>query len=201
MSQTIKQWDAANYATVNNPNVRWGARVLERLHPNGVGAIIDAGCGTGRVTELLLARVPGARVIAVDNSLHMLDAAGARLADAVANGRLDLVHADLTECLPVGPVDAVVSTATFHWIADHDAMFTNLAAALRPGGQLVAQCGGAGKGGGVSWAGATHFATPEETADRLWRAGFVEVDTWLEDAPASRSDYVRLNVVARRRAA
>ena len=42
------------------------------------------------------------------------------------------------------PVDAILSTATFHWIADHERLFARLHAALRPGGRLVAQCGGEG---------------------------------------------------------
>ena len=43
------------------------------------------------------------------------------------------------------PVDAILSTATFHWIADHERLFARLHAALRPGGRFVAQCGGAGQ--------------------------------------------------------
>jgi trans-aconitate 2-methyltransferase len=100
----------------------------------------------------------------------------------------------------VAPADAILSTATFHWIADHDTLFANLAAALRPGGQLVAQCGGAGRMGGESWAGSTYFATPDDTASRLHRHGFVNIETWLEDAPPPGTDYVRLNIVARRAA-
>ena len=179
--------------------MRWGATVVERLDPEGLTTVIDAGCGTGRVTELLLRWASAAKVIAVDGSRLKLAAAAARLAGAISGGRVELVHADLTKRLPVGPADAILSTATFHWIADHDALFANLATALRPGGQLVAQCGGAGYMGGESWAG-TYFATPDETAARLRECGFVDVDTWLESTPAPGSDYVRLNIVARRAA-
>jgi trans-aconitate 2-methyltransferase len=200
MSQTTQAWDTTSYDVADNPHVRWGATVVNRLDPDGVATVIDAGCGTGRVTELLLERVPAAKVIAVDASPHMLTAAATRLAAAIAARQLELVHADLIERLPVEPVDAILSTATFHWIADHDALFANLASVLRPGGQLVAQCGGAGRMGGESWAGSTYFATPEDTARRLERCGFVTINTWLEDEPAPGSDYVRLNIVARRAA-
>ena len=53
-------------------------------------------------------------------------------------------QADLTELALAEPVDVIVSTATFHWILDHDGLFRRLFAALRPGGRLVAQCGGDG---------------------------------------------------------
>ena len=39
-------------------------------------------------------------------------------------------------------MDLIFSTATFHWIKDHDGLFRWLAQALKPQGRLVAQCGG-----------------------------------------------------------
>ena len=101
--------------------------------------------------------------------------------------------ADLTEPLPIdGQVDAILSTATFHWIADHGSLFRNLAPVLRPGGQLVAQCGGAGNISsleriisqlGYTFGGGKTFATPEETRARLEAAGFERIETWLHDEP------------------
>ena len=180
---------------VVDSHVQWGARVVQRLEPAGVSTIMDAGCGSGRVTELLLAHAPDARIVAVDSSATRLAEAADRLHAARARGQVELVHADLTRPLPVGRVDAIFSTATFHWIVDHDALFANLAAAVCPGGQLIAQCGGAGE----QWAGATYFATPDETDARLRAQGFVDVRTWV-DAPPSGDDaeYPRLNITARR---
>jgi trans-aconitate 2-methyltransferase len=102
------------------------------------------------------------------------------------------VVGDLLDPIPVEPVDAVFSNATFHWIVDHDRLFANLAAVLRPGGQLVAQCGGAGNIAlmdaivrelGHPFDGSKRFATAEETRASLERAGFVDVDAWLHDEP------------------
>jgi trans-aconitate 2-methyltransferase len=85
-----------------------------------------------------------------------------------------------------------LSTATFHWLRDHDRLFGNLAAVLRPGGQLAAQCGGAGnlasvasvlRDLGVDPFGSKTYATAEETAERLERSGFVEVECWLHPEP------------------
>ncbi len=154
--------------------------------------VLDAGCGSGRVTQEVLDHLPEANVVALDGSQQMLDEAARRLAPAVNAGRVTFVHADLAKPLPLDdPVDAIVSTATFHWVLDHDALFANLAAVLRPGGQLVAQCGGKGnvesvvvalRSLGEQWR-PWHFATPEETESRLLTAGFTEVQTWLHEEP------------------
>lgn len=191
-SSPTREWDAATYDRISDPMVRWAEPVLDRLRPDGVGIVLDAGCGTGRVTEHLLERLPEASVIAVDGSARMLDQAAQRLAAPAAAGRVRFLLADLVQPLPLGePVDAVVSTATFHWVADHDALFANLAAALRPGGQLVAQCGGAGNIASVVRALVTagepwhpwHFATPDETTRRLQAYGFTDVRAWLHAEP------------------
>jgi trans-aconitate 2-methyltransferase len=171
---------------------RWGRTVLERLPLDGGETVLDAGCGSGRVTEQLLERLPHGRVVATDAAPSMLAEARTRLERF--GDRVEFVECDLGRPLPVdGPVDAVFSTATFHWVPDHDALFANLAAVLRPGGWLVAQCGGAGNVASVQrvaselledgWMGPWTFATPEQTSARLAAAGFVEVETWLHDEP------------------
>ena len=185
-----RDWDARTYDRIADPMARWGAGVLDRLELRGDERVLDAGCGSGRVTERLLTRHPGIRLVALDRSPAMLTECAARLA-AHAH-RLELVEADLALPLPIDePVDAVLSTATFHWVADHDALFRNLAAVMRPGAPLVAQCGGPGNVGNVADAlrdlGETRtpwtFATPEETRTRLEAAGFGEVETWLQEEP------------------
>ena len=185
-------WNAASYDKVADPQVRWGAEVLERLPLDGDETVLDAGCGTGRVTELLLARLPRGRVVALDASASMLDQARARLARF--GDQIMYVQADLGRPLPLAaPVDAILSTATFHWVPDHDALFANLVAVLRPGGWLVAQCGGAGNIARFIAVAASvdpdfkrnqhNFQTPEATTARLEREGFTEVRTWLSPAP------------------
>ncbi len=187
-----RDWDAASYDRIADPMTRWGTNVLERLSLLGDETVLDAGCGSGRVTERLAERLPAGRVIALDGSAGMLASARQRLARF--GGRVEFVEADLARPLPVrlATVDAVLSTATFHWIEDHDALFGRLAAVLRPGGRLVAQCGGKGNIAGVlaaivaageRWPGPWTLASPEETTKRLEEAGFTQVTTWLNDEP------------------
>jgi trans-aconitate 2-methyltransferase len=185
-----REWNAAAYERLSTPQTRWGRIVVDRLELAGDERVIDAGCGTGRVTEMLLERLPDGRVIGIDGSSAMIGQAEARFR---GDPRVELVVADLTEPLPIdGQADAILSTATFHWIADHASLFRNLASVLRPDGQLVAQCGGAGNISslerivsqlGHPFGGRKTFATPEETRARLDAAGFTDIETWLNDEP------------------
>ncbi len=186
---TIRDWDAASYDRVSGPQVEWAKGVLDRLALDGGETVLDAGCGSGRVTAMLRDRVPYGRVMAVDAAPSMVEQARRNLGGDVDVRQVELTALDLDR-----EVDAVFSNAVFHWVADHETLFERLHAALRPGGRLVAQCGGAGNIASVrqvvaelgeTWPGPWTFATPEETTARLGAAGFVEVDTWLHDEPTA----------------
>jgi trans-aconitate 2-methyltransferase len=196
MNSGALEWDAETYDTVSDPQFEWGIEVLERLELSGDEVAVDAGCGSGRVTAELARRLPRGRLIAVDGSEAMIAKARERLGDDVA-----FLVADLSELELPEPVDLIFSTATFHWIPDHERLFQRLHAALRPGGRLIAQCGGAGNVAEHTAAiaraaarpqfavhlekmtGLWNFATPEETEQRLERAGFAEVRCWLQHKP------------------
>jgi trans-aconitate 2-methyltransferase len=191
-----REWNASSYERVSAPQEAWGRDVLDRLDLRGDERVLDAGCGTGRVTAALLERLPRGEVVAVDGSSAMVEQARARLGD-----RAQVFAADLVKLQLDAPVDAILSTATFHWIADHERLFARLHAALKPGGPLVAQCGGAGNIADVAaaiarvdhpalrgWPGPWNFATPAETAARLAQAGFTDVWTWLQDWPVTPED-------------
>lgn len=185
------EWDAATYDRISDPQARWGAAVLDRLRLEGDERVLDAGCGSGRVTAMLLDRVPRGSVVALDSSETMLEQARANLAHVP---RVEFVRADLgIRPLPVeGVVDAVFSNATFHWVPDHDALFANLAAVTRPGAHMATQSGGkrnianvirALEESGDEWAGSRSFAGVDETRDRLEASGFVDVRVWLHEEP------------------
>lgn len=197
-------WNGAAYDRLADPQARWGRTVLERLDLVGHEIVVDAGCGSGRVTEVLADRLPHGRVLAIDASPSMLAQARARLAgrdDRVRFLRVDLLRLGHGDLEPDAPVDAVLSTATFHWITDHTRLFANLAGVLAHGGQLVAQCGAAGnidgvlaavRSLGVERAGTWLYATPEDTAARLRSAGFVDVHVWTNPEPTPFPDATAL---------
>ena len=197
-----REWDGAGYHQVSEPQAAWGRAVLGRLAVCEDAWVLDAGCGSGRVTAELLARVPRGGVWAVDQSAQMLDQARVHL-EPLAPGRVRYLQADLTTLQLPEPVDAVFSTATFHWIRDHASLFASLFKALKPGGVLVAQCGGEGNLARVrrcartvalrepfapwfqGFAQPQHYAAAEETARLLEAAGFVEVQVGLTPAPTA----------------
>jgi trans-aconitate 2-methyltransferase len=134
-----RDWDAATYDRVSDPQFAWALEQLARLELAGEEVILDAGCGSGRVTAELAGRVPRGRVYGVDVAPSMVEHARRALGAAATILCQDLVELELPE-----PVDVVFSNATFHWIGDHDALFAALHRAMKPGGRLLAQCGGLG---------------------------------------------------------
>lgn len=199
------EWDAGTYHRVSAPQVTWGQSVLRRLPLSGSETVVDAGCGSGRLTAELLDRLPTGHVIAVDRSANMLVEAAAHLKPRYGE-RVRFIQADIQDLKLAEPVDAMFSTATFHWVRDHPRLFQTLFSALKPGGWLVAQCGGGPNIARLQrraeallesprfrecargWINPWEFATPEITRQRLASAGFVNIDTSLESAPAAFAD-------------
>ncbi len=207
-SQSADEWNASVYHRISNPHMGWGAAIIESLDLQGDEVVADVGCGTGRVTAQLLEKLPNGRVVAIDRSANMLDEARKHLEPRFP-GQVRFVKADLLTVTPDaigGPVHLVFSTATFHWIRDHDTLFANLFQLVSPGGRLVAQCGG---GPNLQrhvdrveeiitgppfnrfftgWALPKFYADEQGTRKRLAAAGFVEIDTSLFPAPTFMPD-------------
>lgn len=195
-------WDAKTYDRTSDPQLSWGLEVLDRLELRGDETVMDAGCGTGRVTEALLARLPRGRVVAVDGSPSMAALARERLGPQAEVIVRDLLELELPE-----PVDAVISTATIHWVHDHDRLFGRLHAALRPGAQLAAQCGAPGNCSRIfgpvlerviaeppfaehlaDWGLPWRFPAPEEAEAALRGVGFQAISAWVEPRPMVPSE-------------
>jgi len=220
----MAEWDAERYHRVSNPQLEWGRRVLRRLAPQPGERILDIGCGTGRLTAELVSALGEGTVVAVDRSETMLREASAQAANPpgphkLSNGELSegsavdpppvrvcFVRADGASLPFVDAFDAVLSTATFHWILDHTQLFASIYRALAPGGRLVAQCGGGANLGRLldragalaslpalsrhfrGWRGPWEFADVPTTIERLDQAGFTAIDVFLEPAPATFDD-------------
>jgi trans-aconitate 2-methyltransferase len=204
-------WDARRYHRVAQPHAGWGAAIIDRLALRGDETVLDAGCGSGRVTSQLLERLPRGRVIAADLSSSMLAQAQQTLAEAA--DRVTFVQVDLcalATVLDARAVDLVFSTAVFHWIADHATLFAALRRVLRDGGRMVAQFGGgdnlagfmratdavvarapfdAALAGQQLW---RFYYSPEQTEARALAAGFSSAAAWLEPSPQSFADAAAL---------
>jgi trans-aconitate 2-methyltransferase len=203
-------WDASTYDRTSEPQQSWASDVLVRLSGIAQDAtVLDVGCGTGRVTETLLEFVPRGRVLAIDASTDMVAVARTRLGDRARVWCQEVLDLDLGE-----PVDAIISTATLHWVTDHDLLWTRLGRALGPGGMLEVQCGGEGNihrvreiidavardsfpelVGWSPWV----FAGPDETKRRLLKSGFTAIRCWLEERPTYPEElgaFVRTSILA-----
>jgi ubiquinone/menaquinone biosynthesis C-methylase UbiE len=203
-----REWNSSQYHQLSDPQYQWGLKVLGRIHLRGDENVLDAGCGTGRVTAELVRRLPNGRVIAADVSENMLASARDTLAEF--GDRVTYIHADMTDLPLAGEVDVVFSTAAFHWVKDHDALFRSLHRVLKPNGRIVAQCGG-GPNLEMLRARAAqilderpayaacfrdfrepwYYALPEQTTGRLKRLGFIDAEAWLRSTPTAISDPAR----------
>jgi trans-aconitate 2-methyltransferase len=209
VSETV-DWEASAYDRLADPQEEWARDVVVRLDLQGNEAVLDAGCGSGRITRQLLERLPAGRVIGIDGSSAMVEQARHAIGD---DPRVDLRVGDLLELQLAEPVDAVFSNATFHWILEHERLFARLHAALKPGGRLEAQCGGEGnvaeweravgaimgderfvayfRGMPSTW----NFASVGDTQARLERTGFEVRRVWLERksyTPDEPREFVRV---------
>jgi len=207
MTPPVREWDAASYQRVSVPHEEWARALIERLPLEGDETVLDAGCGTGRVTRMLVERLPAGKVVAVDGSEAMVEKVREVLRPVDA-----AFVADLTKLVLAEPADAAVSSAVFHWIADHEALFARMRAALRPGARFEAQCGGAGNidavretarrlageepfaphvgGIGELW----NYAGAEQTEERLRAAGFTAIECWLQPwdvVPEEPAEFLR----------
>jgi trans-aconitate 2-methyltransferase len=215
-----REWNSAVYHRLSGPQVSWGKKVLSRLQLRGDEVVLDAGCGTGRLTAELLEALPNGHVVGVDLSQNMLHSACEHLGSQFG-ARVSLVACDFLHLPFVAAFDVIVSTAAFHWVRDHDTLFANLRRTLVPGGWLEAQCGGGPnvarlreranalasipkfspyfEGFHEPWL----FEGAEGGAATLKRAGFVDVETSVEAAPTvldsadHYGEFVR-NIVLRR---
>ena len=179
-------WDAATYEKVNDPQLEWAREIIARAAIQPGEVVLDAGCGGGGVTMMLLEKTQ--HVIAVDGDAAMVEQARATLPESVPVHHQDLLDLELDT-----QVDVVFSCAVFHWITDHERLFERLRAVLEPGGRLVAQCGGFGNIQNLldeigERPGRWLYAEPEDTEARLRGAGFREVRAWLEPKPTVVAD-------------
>lgn len=202
-----REWDSSAYHQLSDPQFEWALKVISRLDALDLSApkhILDAGCGTGRVTAELLRKFPQSHVLALDASENMVGKA--RITLQQFGERVTVAQRDLLELPFSNEFDLIFSTAVFHWIKDHDRLFSVLRRCLKTGGFLFAQCGGGPNLKRVrdriqqlvtaerfkqyfkDWHRVWEYPGPELTSERLKKAGFEDIVCSLEEAAVRFSE-------------
>ena len=163
---SVRTWSGPEYDRLSTPMEAMGLAALERLELRGDETVLDAGCGSGRVTEALVARLPRGRVIGIDASASMIAAARARLGARADLRVADLATLELDERRGRRPLDRDVPLDR----RPRSRSSPRCGRALRDGGRLVAQCGGRGN------IAAVHAAAEATIAERALRCALRGVD-------------------------
>ncbi len=152
-------WDPAQYLKYANERLRPALDLIARLPVEAPHTVVDLGCGTGNVAQILAARWPRSRIIGVDSSVEMLALARA---STVGGTQHEWIHADLGTWAPHTPADVVFSNAALHWHDDHATLFPRIFAWVAPGGMLAVQMPD-------QYAAPSHVALAAVVASERWR--------------------------------
>ncbi|MGC2163004.1 MAG: class I SAM-dependent methyltransferase [Silvibacterium sp.] len=127
----MTEWNAAEYARLSALQAAMAEEVLALLKLKGTEHILDVGCGNGKTTREIAARVPGGRVVGVDASAEMV-------AFAAGQGERDNLKFAVADArrLPFGPeFDLVVSFNALHWVPEQRQALEAIRAVLKRDGR------------------------------------------------------------------
>lgn len=126
---------ATTYNEVAVVQKKTATRLLELLSDESlISPVLEIGCGTGVLTELLLKSFPATQVDALDISPKMIECARTRVA---AHGRVNWILEDFLAFYPRAPYPLIVSSSALHWISPVKKAFQRAADLMEPGGNLV----------------------------------------------------------------
>ena len=135
-------WDASTYDNISDVIESWGLDLIERLNWKGNEIVLDAGCGSGRLTKIISTKLPKGKVFAVDLDSSMIKLANERLGK-ISN--VKFIQSNICDIELQDKIDVVFSNAVLHWILNHRQMFEHFWQILKPNGELLIQCGGYGE--------------------------------------------------------
>ncbi len=194
------KWDAETYHKVSNIQELWAIELLEKRKMGENEVVLDAGCGTGRVTKIIANNVRKGKVYAVDIDDNMIANAKKNLKDF---SNIIFIKSDLSNVSLPEKMDLIFSNAVIHWVLDHKKLFKNFLELLKPDGELLIQCGGKRNLGMIpsvlemvmksnrfkqyfeNWKNPWNFASPADTIKILNDTGFKDVQANLTKRTAT----------------
>jgi len=202
-------WDALTYDNISDVIESWGLDLIERLNWKGNEIVLDAGCGSGRLTKIISTKLPKGKVFAVDLDSSMIKLANERLGK-ISN--VKFIQSNICDIELQDKIDVIFSNAVLHWISNHRKVFRHFWQILKPNGQLSIQCGGYGnltktlsvfnkvrkslefcnyfcnRKGESIWNEPWYFAKAEDTVKILKEIGFKNIEVSLENKVAKFHD-------------
>ncbi|MEN6610691.1 MAG: methyltransferase domain-containing protein [Methanoregulaceae archaeon] len=136
-------WNPADYLKNSPAQKAWAEELVEKLRLTGTERVLDIGCGDGKVTAEIAARVPGGAAAGIDSSDEMIRFARENYPET-RFPNLSFTRMDMREIRLPGTFDIAFSNAAMHWVLDHRPVLAGIRASLRTGGRLLFQMGGKG---------------------------------------------------------
>ncbi|EAP97206.1 putative trans-aconitate methyltransferase [Janibacter sp. HTCC2649] len=136
--RTQPSWDPAAYSRFGEQRSRPFADLVAQIRSDEPALVVDLGCGHGPATLTLGELWPNARIVGVDESESMLEAA--RAMDT--GNRVEWVQADLKDWDPASlgqAPDVIITNSTLQWVPGHLNLLPTWMDALAPGGWLAIQ--------------------------------------------------------------
>ena len=161
------KWNPKDYALNSSAQKIFGAELIEKLELKGNEAVLDIGCGDGKLTEMIAQRIPDGYVLGIDSSPDMISFAKETYAK---NHNLKFMLLDAKKMLFDDTFDIIFSNAALHWVNDHKALLAGVNRGLKPGGRILFQMGGRGNVNEVATALAQVISKPE------WKEYFKDMD-------------------------
>jgi trans-aconitate methyltransferase len=125
------EFDGKKYAQASTHQQEWGARLIEELELEGKQSVLDLGCGDGTLTAQVAELLPGGRVVGIDASRGMIEAARSK-----ARENLSFVFMDINDLDFSTEFDVIFSNATLHWLKDHRRLYQRVGQSLRDNGRI-----------------------------------------------------------------
>jgi trans-aconitate 2-methyltransferase len=156
----VELWDPGTYLRFGTERARPFFDLVGRVQAEAPGFVADLGCGPGNLTAALAVRWPASRVLGVDSSPEMIEAARAeagamevgqteagrteagQMEAGVQAGQLTFQLADLRTWQPDQPIDVITCNAVLQWIPGHQELLTSWVRWLAPRGWLAFQLPG-----------------------------------------------------------
>ena len=141
--ETRRNWNAEDYARNSSAQQQWALDLIGRLGLGGDEALLDIGCGDGKITVQLALLLERGSVLGIDSAPAMIQLAAARFPPQdYPNLSFQLMDAASLRLEP--RFDVAFSNATLHWVKDHRAVLRGVRASLKPGGRILFSMGGLG---------------------------------------------------------